>query len=189
MRASVCALALCIAVAAIGGAHALSSVSTLPYKSELRLHPFSTLPQAPFAWIDGATVNIEFGYVRGQDKLLFDYSGQFDITATFNDVNGVLYLSGLATASEYTNAVASVVFFTTSRNGGRRQVTYSFGKDTFFFSLTEHYYRLNAYPGLTWADAAQRCAASNFFGISGYLATINSEDEQTELSSVATFDA
>jgi len=189
MRPTTFVAALAIAVALCGGAYAASTVSTLSYKAELRMHPFSTLPQAPFAWIDGATVNIEFGYVRGNDKLLFDYSGQFNITASFNDVNGVLYLSGLATASEYTNAVASVVFFTTSRNGGRRQLTYSFGKDTFFFSLTEHYYRLNSYPGLTWADAAQRCAASTFFGISGYLATINSADEQMELSAIATYDA
>jgi hypothetical protein len=186
LRCIATVLALALAASSV---HAAASVHTIPYRPELRLHPFSDLPQTPFAWLDGATVAIEFGYAAGYDKLFFDYDGQFNITASFNAVNGVLYLQGSATSSEYTNAISSVVFFSTSNDFARRQLTYSFGANTFFFSLTEHYYRYNNVPGLTWREAAARCAASTFFNITGYLATVETADEQLELATAATFDA
>jgi len=180
------AVAVALLVAA---ANALQSVAIMDYKPEVRVKPFGTLPQASFAWIDGATVSIEFGYVPDYDRLLFDYDGSFNITSSFNSVNGVLYLSGQATASEYTNAIASVVFFTTSTDGGNRQISYSFGANTFYFSLTDHSYKFVSEEGLTWEAAMSRCGTLNFFGQQGYLATITSADEQMQISAKATFNA
>ena len=158
-----------------------SQVMTMPYKSDLRVHPFFGLIASDFSYINGATVAIEFGFNPLYDRLYFDYSGQFPITGQFDNTTGVLYLQGSATTSEYAAAIASVAFYTLADDGTPRTLTWTYGDNSFFASLTEHVYKF-FYTAMSWTAAKSFCEQDSYLGVPGYLATITSADEQSEIS-------
>ena len=62
--------------------------------------------------LTGATVSISANYISGQDVLAF--ANQLGITGSWNDLTGVLTLSGTATVANYEAALRSVTFFNNS---------------------------------------------------------------------------
>ena len=147
----------------------------------MRVSPFAQMPNPDYYVINGATVTVEYGFVAGSDQLMFDYEGSFPINATYSSSNGVLYMTGVAPISEYAIAIQSVVFTTTSQDGNNRQITFAFGNNVTYASSTEHFYRyVYLPPAVSWETAKLRCS-DLYMGMQGYLATITSEREMTEV--------
>ena len=170
-------------------AMAPTTLTTAPYKPGIRVSPFATMPQPNYFIVTGATVSVEYGFVAGEDKLLFGYDGSFALQGIFNGSNGVLSISGTAPISEYAVAIQSVVFTTTSTNGNSRQVTFSFGQNTLFASSTQHFYQYIQQPSKSWQQAASDCSSRSYMGMQGYLATITSAREHAEVCGRSTFSA
>jgi len=159
-----------------------ASQLVIPYTPNLRLHPFTALPAQNYSIVQGATVAIDQGFAVG-DKLMMDYEGEFQISATFDSRTGVLYIQGLATVSEYINAIETVVFTTTATDGKPRLLTWSLGANTFYLPETGHYYTYYANIGVSWNQSAQNCPTYSYFGNTGYLATITSSQEHAGIAS------
>ena len=188
-------LAVVAVVASTQSTSPLHYMKTLQYRSNLRLTPFSILPQPNYAMVEGATVVIEQGgFAAGMDQLFVDYQGDYDIRGSFNQAIGVLTLSGTAPISEYAVAISSVVFMTTAEDGATREITYTFGKNTFYMSSTRHFYEFvtptTSESNVLWEDALSACKARSYLtagttgGSNGYLATITGDNEMTSIGSV-----
>ena len=150
----------------------------VPFRPQFRVKPFlDVVPLLPYNVVDGATISLEFGYDAGKDKLSFNYQGAFNIEGTFSSVTGVLSLVGSATVSEYLGAISTVVFVTTSESTATRRITWTLGKNTFYSTLSGHYYEIRNHPLIAWQDAVISCNASSFMGLKGYLATITTTGE------------
>jgi len=162
----------------------------LSYKPLMRVTPFPVTPNTQFAFLDGATVSIDVGYVKNYDKLLVDYEGNFPITNEWQNETGTLLLSGRGSISEYAQVIESVVFMTTSTDGGPRRITWSYGANTFYLPATGHFYKqVNAMQTsnfATWAQSKGICASMQFLGMQGYLATVTSPQEQVGLGAKLT---
>ena len=74
--------------------------------------------------LESATVQITGGFVSTEDVLAF--TSQFDINGTYNDVTGILALSGSATLAEYQTVIRSVTYANTSDNPNTADRTVSF---------------------------------------------------------------
>jgi len=167
---------LCVAAIAV-----VQATTTLKYKPNMRLKPFTWVPTVNYSIVHGATVSIEDGFAAG-DQLLFDYQGEFRLQNYFNRTSGILYISGTATLSEYSNAIQDVVFTTTATDGGQRRITWAFGDRTLYLTSTQHYYQAFADRSISWYNAMINCQSKTFMGLQGYLATITSQAEMDALS-------
>ena len=165
---------------ALASAQSSTASSSLNYIPNTRVRPFPYLQSSSYALVGGAAVSIEFGFAPGEDKLLLDYQGEFDIQAKFDDKSGVLWLTGNAPTSVYMSAISSVIFFTHADDGQQRRITWNFGMSTTYASLTGHYYEFNRHL-VSWSTANSTCATRKMFGLQGYLATITSADEMASV--------
>lgn len=170
-----------ISVLCLAAIAAAQMTTTLKYKPNMRLRPFTWVPSVNYSIVHGATVSIEDGFAPG-DQLLFDYEGEFRLRNEYNKTSGILYITGTATLSEYSNAIKDVVFTTTATDGASRRITWSFGDRTMFITATRHYYRAYADRGVSWFNAKSNCEQTTFMGLQGYLATISSQREMDALS-------
>ena len=75
--------------------------------------------------LESATVQVTGGFVGTEDVLAFTI--QFDINGTYDDVTGILSLSGSATLAEYQTVIRSVTYANTSEapNTGTRTVSFT----------------------------------------------------------------
>ncbi|CUI14460.1 membrane-associated protein, putative [Bodo saltans] len=172
---------LIVALVAVVSLASPTTFSSMSYVANLRVHPFEEMPLPQYSMLDGATVSIEYGFNPGYDQLLLDYTGDFDITSTFSKQTGILYLSGTAPISEYSAAIQSVVFVTSAADGANRVVTFTYGQNTTYATSTEHFYRFVVGNSAPWSQAADDCASRSYMGMQGYLATITSDREMTEV--------
>ncbi|WFU38082.1 VCBS domain-containing protein [Bradyrhizobium sp. CB82] len=83
-----------------------------------------TLSDVDSANLTGATVSITGNFASGEDVLGF--TNQNGITGSYNEVTGVLTLSGTATVAQYQAALDSVTYFNSSDNpsGATRTISY-----------------------------------------------------------------
>ena len=143
--------------------------------------------------LDSAKVVISDNFITSEDRLLLSGAnttwsnnvGSFEgssgtINASFNASAGVLTLSGSASLADYQAALRSVLYLNTSDdpNTAARTVDISLG-DAIGLTLdgVNHYYKYVTDTGISWTDAKNAAEASTYMGMSGYLVTVTSAEE------------
>jgi gliding motility-associated-like protein len=121
-------------------------------------------------------IQIAEGYELGEDTLVL--SGVHpNISSVWNAAQGQLALFGPATFAEFESAIEDVLFQTTQTNFTQdRQFSINLGNANYLPS-TGHYYFYVSSPGITWTQARDAAANQDYYGLTGYLATITSEEE------------
>jgi gliding motility-associated-like protein len=128
-------------------------------------------------------IQISSGYSSGLDRLeLANPTSHPSIVSSWDVTSGKLQLSGTNPATEvsyadFISAVKDVVFTNPSATAnGTRTFSITIGQANFLPS-TGHYYLFVPNLGVTWTNARDLAAASTYYGLQGYLATILSADE------------
>ncbi|MEO1030193.1 MAG: T9SS type B sorting domain-containing protein [Bacteroidota bacterium] len=126
--------------------------------------------------LDVAYIQITTGYSFGSDILVLT-GDHPNISTSWSFQTGLLTLTGPASFDDFENAIRDVRFQTIESN---------FTQDKFFsinlgvanyLPATGHYYLYVQDVGITWTDAKNAAAASSYFGLQGYLATITTPEE------------
>ena len=89
---------------------------------------------------------------------------------------------GAASLTQYSEAIRSVTFYTTSTRVVPRRISWSWGNDTVYCTTTRHNYRWMEARGASWTAARVECSRTSLFGVQGYLAAITSSAENDLLS-------
>jgi len=126
----------------------------------------------PGRFITSAKVYITTGFESTKDELLFTNAN--GITGSYDAVKGVLTLTGTKTPAAYQAALRTIKFKSTGSIGART-IVYALGNT---LSYSGHYYKyVNNGGNITWANAKTAAEAQLFYGSTGYLAVITSQDE------------
>ena len=124
-------------------------------------------------------IQISSGYVFGQDVLTLTGIHP-TITSSWNATEGKLTLSGTSgdpTYLQFKAAIESVVFTNSAINpSGQRIFSITVGQANYLES-TDHYYQYIPNTGISWTNAKNAAAASTYYGLQGYLATITTVEE------------
>ncbi|HEX4611952.1 MAG TPA: hypothetical protein VH092_27395, partial [Urbifossiella sp.] len=134
--------------------------------------------------VTGATVRITSGLVPTEDQLLF--TNQNGIVGTYTAATGTLTLRGTASGVAYGEALDSIQYSDTAAvpTPGDRTIQFQLGAAT-YFSGTGHYYQFVSFPvSPTWLTAESDANSRADLGLTGYLATITSQAEQTFVASL-----
>lgn len=125
--------------------------------------------------LDAATVIIE-GFVPG-DVLRFTNTNE--IKGEYNAQNGILKLTGAATAQQYIDALNSVLFTPASGKVSDRTIKFSLGS-ALPFDVNGHFYEyIKTGSSITWGQAVDAAKDRDYFGREGYLVTITTAEEST----------
>lgn len=129
-----------------------------------------------FGNLGSATVNIDSNFTNG-DVLSCTTSGT--LSKSYNSTTGVLTITGNGTVEEYQATLRSLTFNSTSNNGTRTiviSVSTSISQ-AIYHTPTQHYYEFVSASAIKWVDAKAAAEARTYNGMTGYLATIMSEEE------------
>ena len=126
--------------------------------------------------LSNAVVYINTNFVASDDQLIYPAS-LFGVTGSYDAAKGILTLSGTASVNEYQQILRTIQYKNTnsSATAGNRTYTFSLGNATPFTpcgASVPHYYKFYSNPGITWTAAQTAAAATNYFGLQGYLVTI-----------------
>lgn len=127
-------------------------------------------------------IQISSGYSSGFDKLeLLNTSSHPSITTSWDVTAGKLKLfsptGGNVLYTDFVDAIKDVVFSNSSASvSGTRTFSITVGQANYLPS-TQHFYLYVPSIGISWTDARNAAAASTYYGLQGYLATILSSDE------------
>lgn len=131
--------------------------------------------------ITGGSVNIN-GFLPG-DTLTFINSGA--VTGSYNSSNGVLTISGAASAAVYQDFLRSIKFNTSSTSGTRtfEILLSNTSGNALYYSGTGHFYEYVS-AATTWSGAKSAAESRSYTGVpgNGYLATITSAGENEFIS-------
>jgi Lectin C-type domain len=142
--------------------------------------------------IDEAKVIINGGFDANKDQLIVGTStgttGSLTggINYTYDVNSGVLKFTGDSSAANYESALKSVKFDTTSTTTTARSIDFSLGTQ-FYLGSNGHFYGFvpvtipnEPNKGISWtnAKAEAESTGSKFYNLTGYLATITSQEEQ-----------
>ncbi|KAF0106583.1 MAG: hmu [Anaerolineaceae bacterium] len=125
------------------------------------------------AGISGATVYISSGFQPGDTLSVSAFPG---ITPSYNAATGVLTLSGVANGAGWQTVLRTVTFSSTSGMTGARSIEFSLGT-ALPYPGTGHFYEYVPSVNITWTAANAAASSRNYFGRTGYLATITSGGE------------
>lgn len=131
-----------------------------------------------FANLGSATVNIDSGFTNG-DVLDCPTAIANGLAASYNATTGVLTISGAGTVAEYESTLRSLTF-NSSSNSGTRTIVISVStsvSQAIYHTPTQHYYEFVSAEGITWAAAKTAAESRSYNGMTGYLATITSAEE------------
>ncbi|MCC9168689.1 Ig-like domain-containing protein [Pontibacter harenae] len=128
--------------------------------------------------VTNARVYIQTGFQANADMLSVGTlpSG---VTAAYNSATGSLTFTGTATAEQWQSIFRSVKFSSTSSNTADRAVKFVLG-DAVGLAVggSPHYYQyIGTTSPISWTAARDAAASKTFFGLTGYLATITSQNE------------
>lgn len=126
--------------------------------------------------IDGARVSITSNFVSGD---ILSYNSALvpsGVTDPGSSTSGVLTFTGTASASDYQALLRSVTF-TASANGSSNRVVEFYLGSTYLNTTNNHFYQYIPSTDISWTSARDGAASKNYFGLTGYLATITSADE------------
>ena len=137
--------------------------------------------------LDALYIQISEGYVPGEDQLIYNGSDP-DLNISWNVADGKLEISSLTgndiPIADIITAVYEVVFFSNNPNPSDKSFSFTIGNANYLPS-TGHYYVYFEQAGITWIQAEQAAANSNYYGLQGYLVTILS-DEENQISAEQT---
>jgi len=126
--------------------------------------------------IIGMKISFSGGYNVNEDVLV--YSGS--LSRTWTQATGTLLLTGSTstTVQDYVDAIKTITYKNNSSTPtlGIRKITISLS-DVDYLDYTGHFYRFVSKPGISWTDARDEAAATVYYGLKGYLATITSQIE------------
>ena len=126
--------------------------------------------------LENVFIQISQGYTFGQDQLVLT-GNHPGITSSWSANEGILTLSGDATADIYEHAIASVVYQTTQTNFTEDKIfSINLGNANYLPS-TGHYYYYVSDVGISWGEAKDDAEDLTFFGLQGYLVTITTDEE------------
>ena len=127
------------------------------------------------------TMNINTNYQNG-DTL--SYAGsRTDLNSAWDSASGSLRLTlksgGNMKVSDWAAVLRDVIFKSTHSNTDPRKATYTYGT-ALLLGDTHHWYEY--VPGsYSWTQSKNVCAGKNILGIVGYLATVTSATENTQI--------
>lgn len=125
--------------------------------------------------LDEVSIQISTNYNNSTD-LLFLNGSHPNITNTWNVNEGQLLLEGPASLTEFENAILDVYYTSSINPSTSKQFSIVLG-NAFFLPATGHYYIFYESERIRWDEALSAAAASTFYGLEGYLATLTSEEE------------
>jgi gliding motility-associated-like protein len=130
--------------------------------------------------INAIYIQISSGYVNGEDLLTLT-GNHPNLSSNWNPESGTLTISNstgkIATLAEFITAIKAVEFKNSNAiPTGIRNFSISLGQANYLPS-SKHYYQFVSSPGISWGNAKRAAAASNYFGLAGYLVTITTLDE------------
>ncbi len=125
-------------------------------------------------------IQISSGYQNGEDTLTLTGTHP-NITTVWNATTGKLELNSISGGevlyTEFIAAIEDVVYNTSNTNAtGDRDFSITFG-DANYLPSSDHFYEYVPQIGITWTDAKVAAEARNYFGLQGYLATLETADE------------
>ncbi len=125
-------------------------------------------------------IQISSGYQNGEDTLTLTGTHP-NITTVWNPTTGKLELNstsgGEVLYTDFIVAIEAVVFNTTNTNTtGDRDFSITVG-DANYLPSTDHYYEYVSDVGITWSDAKIAAETRTYFGLQGYLATLETAEE------------
>jgi hypothetical protein len=139
--------------------------------------------------VTGAKVSIGDGYVSSEDYL--NYTTINGITGNYSTTTGILTLTGNRSGSDYQAAFRNVSYWnnnTNNPNRSQRNITFAIGNNSLYYPGTGHYYEYVP-ASLYWTNSNASANNRTFYGLQGYLATINSSEENTFLKEKVSGDA
>ncbi|MCX9025581.1 MAG: PGF-pre-PGF domain-containing protein [Candidatus Methanoperedens sp.] len=139
--------------------------------------------------VTGATVSIGGGYVSSEDYL--NYTTINNITGSYSTTKGILTLTGNRSGSDYQAAFRNVSYWnsnTNNPNTSQRNITFAIGNNSLYYPGTGHYYEYVS-ALLYWTGANASANNRSFYGLQGYLVTINSYGENSFLTEKVSGDA
>ncbi|MEN2415558.1 Ig-like domain-containing protein [Flavobacterium mesophilum] len=130
--------------------------------------------------INAIYIQISSGYVINEDLLTL-IGTHPNLTSNWNSDSGTLTILNstgkTASLSDFITAIKAVEFKNSSASPkGIRNFSISLGQANYLPS-SKHYYKFVSSPGISWGEAKRAAAASNYFGLKGYLVTITTLDE------------
>lgn len=135
--------------------------------------------------ITNARVTISSNFQSG-DALSYSGALPSGVTSSYNTSTGVLSFTGTATSSQWQTLFRTVKFYTASPVLGDRIVSFSIGN--FVAGSNGHFYEYVSTAG-SWTTAKASAAARTYMGLTGYLATITSQDENDFIKQKLSADA
>ncbi|PHQ29138.1 T9SS type B sorting domain-containing protein [Leeuwenhoekiella nanhaiensis] len=146
--------------------------------SEISIVEDFTLTNASGTAINAIYIQISSGYEQGRDFLRYNGSNTA-ITASFTASSGKLQLSfpPTLTPAEIEMAVRNVGYRSTNANvSGTKEIAITIG-DANYLPSTGHFYKYYEDIEITWQDARVAAANEPYYGLTGYLATLTTEEE------------
>lgn len=138
----------------------------------------------PSAFIDGAKVFFDAGYIKKEDSLIIN--SQFGISVSFDTATGVLHISGNATKFQYETVLKTIKYknLKTNKTISTKSIRFVLGKALYNNDNGHHYKLVNHGSPITWIAARDSAAVSRHFGLQGYLVTITSNTENQFLANL-----
>lgn len=149
-------------------------------KSSTKIVTDVTISSTEANTINAIYIQISSGYINGEDFLTLSGTHP-NLTSDLNQITGILTISNrtgsIASLPDFITAIKSVEFKNTSEiPSGIRNFSISLGQANYLPSC-KHYYQFVSSPGISWGDAKRVAAATNYYGLKGYLVTITTLDE------------
>ncbi len=131
------------------------------------------------SFVNGANVYIGAGFDSGNDVLACDGTlAEPDLASSYNTTTGVLTIKGEASAADYQLVLRSVTYYSEDSNAtGSREVVFSVADDSVYAFGAHYYEAVNNGSSISWTDARDAAATRYFYGMTGYLTTITSAEE------------
>ena len=153
--------------------------------STIKIAPSFTIidPDPGDTGVESFSIQISSGYQIGSDRLSLDTSPYASIgSATWSPSEGKLTLTTAVGILEllYTelqSAVREVIFSTTATTiTPEKKFSLTIG-DANYLPKTDHFYQYIKSTGITWTAARAEAATKTYYGRTGYLATLLSQEE------------
>lgn len=146
-----------------------------------------TLSDEDGGTVAGAKVSIGSGFNSAEDSLSWNRTVASDagVSGTYNSNTGVLTFTGSTTASEWQTVLRTVKYDNSNLDPSttKREISFSLGSDSLYNPDTDHYYEFVSNNAIRWTDAKTNARSKTQFGLTGYLTTITSQEENDFIES------
>jgi len=143
--------------------------------SAVVVDPGLTITDPDGGSIQGANVNIDNAFPGDELSYPVFLHG---VTGSYNASTAILTLTGSASPSQYQEILRSITFSSSEDEPDltQREITFTLS-DAISFEGNGHYYEYIPDSGITWDDAKTAASLRTLYGLSGYLATVTSAEE------------